>query len=366
MSATTDNAPESFRTTIVRAPGVEWESVEAALDASGRPLPLPSRNAWASLMPGAEYWLVVASDQSGHPMAAFATERIRSRALPGHVIARVDRLGSSALTPGGIAALVALTELARADSRTLEVQIELALRTESAHAQAATVLQALGYRRRSTPRNYRETLVVDLVGTIDDVFAGLSTKTRRDIRQSEKQPVDVRLISDTRYAARLQLLAEETMARTGGIPVPRPWAERILLSNALPTKSRLVGLFRHGRDDDEALLAFAWGCAHGEFAHYDAAGSTRAADIKVSLNYPLLWDLVKWAHEHGAQWFDLGGVTTGTRESGDPLGGISDFKRWFSKTLVPIGEDWIFSPHPGRTAVATVIRRASTWIGRRA
>ena len=154
------------------------------------------------------------------------------------------------------------------------------------------------------------------------------------------------------------------MSRTGGEAAPAPWAERIALSAAIPDRSRLVGLFRAGEDGVDSLLAFAWGGCHGDFAHYDSAGSTRATDLKVALNYPLLWDLIQWAQQQGASWFDLGGVTLGTHDSADPLGGISDFKRWFSKELAAIGEDWVLYPHPGRSAIASGIRRAHRLLGR--
>ncbi len=132
----------------------------------------------------------------------------------------------------------------------------------------------------------------------------------------------------------------------------REWGSIIELGRVAPRLSRLVGLFRDGRSDPKSLLAFAWGCAHGEYAHYDAAGSTRPDDLRVPLAYALLWDLICWAKRGGAKWFDLGGITFGHRDSSDPLGGISDFKRYFSKQVVVVGQEWMLEPHWGTARIA--------------
>lgn len=55
------------------------------------------------------------------------------------------------------------------------------------------------------------------------------------------------------------------------------------------------------------------------------------ADLRVPLGYALVWDIACWGKRLGAQWLDLGGVTSGRLgDPEDPLGGISDFKRTFS------------------------------------
>jgi lipid II:glycine glycyltransferase (peptidoglycan interpeptide bridge formation enzyme) len=67
----------------------------------------------------------------------------------------------------------------------------------------------------------------------------------------------------------------------------------------------------------------------------------------------LIWDLIQWVKRTAALWFDLSGVTLGSTEDGkDALGGISDFKRFFSRTIVNVGEEWILESHPIRTPLA--------------
>lgn len=347
-----------------RAPDREWASAIAQLDAAGVPVPLPARPEWARHLVDADAQLLAAYDTSQRCLGVLAVEVRVSRALPGHRLYRVDRGGSALVGPVGNALFAELRRLVQRDSRALQLDIELVLRSAAEHEAVGVTLASMGFQRKAQPRYYRTTLVADLTGTVDDLFASFSTKTRRDLRASERQPVELRALTDPRYADRITALSRETMARTGGTFTPRPWAQRLRLSGDLPERSRIVGLFRSGHDDPDGLLAFAWACHHGDFAHYEMAGSTRAKDIKVSLNYPLLWDLMRWAQAGGAAWFDLGGVTPGSANSDDPLGGISDFKRWFSKVEVDVGEDWMLEPHPARARLADLARRVGRMVGR--
>jgi len=131
------------------------------------------------------------------------------------------------------------------------------------------------------------------------------------------------------------------------------------MSAAAPHLSRIAILRRTDVPEPEGVLAFVWGRKHGGVAEYGESGSTRADDLKVSTSYALLWDLMHWARGNGARWFDLGGITGGTTHSEDPLGGISDFKRRFSRHAIDVGEQWELEPHPARAAAARLLSRGA-------
>ena len=78
--------------------------------------------------------------------------------------------------------------------------------------------------------------------------------------------------------------------------------------------------------------------------------------------HPLFWDLILWAKRGGATWFDLGGVTTGTTGSGDPVGGISDFKRLFSKHMAEVADDWVLEPRWLPARLAAVVSSGARWL----
>jgi lipid II:glycine glycyltransferase (peptidoglycan interpeptide bridge formation enzyme) len=75
-----------------------------------------------------------------------------------------------------------------------------------------------------------------------------------------------------------------------------------------------------------------------------------------------MWDLIVWAKRAGATWFDFGGVTAGTAGSGDPLGGISDFKRLFSKERAEVAEDWVLEPRKLVARLARLVRSGAAWL----
>jgi hypothetical protein len=347
--------PSPWTTRVTRQPGPEWERIDGELSEAGVATPLWALSSWAAATVRT-VWLVSAHDASGRCGAAVAVEVQPTRAIPGHRFMRARHLGAGVLCEAGAAALAAVHELARSEPRVLRLSLEWILRTAEEQARASAMLASLGFTRCETPRNYVDTLVIGLDGSEEDLLASFSATTRRELRGWAQRPVEMRGITDTRYADRLNAISRETFARTGGAWHPRSWEERIAVSAAAPGRSRLVGLFRTGRDDDQALLAFAWGCIHGEFAQYDDAGSTRVEDIKVSMMYPLMWDLIRWARRSGCGWFDMGGMVA--EGSSDARAGISEFKRRFSKQAAAVGMEWDFVPRPRREGIARALQRA--------
>ena len=343
--------------------GDDWRRTIAQLVAAGVPVPLPARAEFAARLGGPAPRLLVLEEDDGRASAAIAFDVEPGGAIPGHRIARAYHCGAGLVGPKGDELLAGLADLARAEFRLLRLTVEIVLRDPSEHARLTEGMRMAGFAPLEPIRKYHNTLVIDLGVCEDQILRSFSTSTRRDLRGWAERPVELREITDVRYAERLNALARETFLRTGGEFTTRPWAERIGLCRDLPSASRLVGIFRAGRDDPEALLAYAWGCAHGDHAHYDDGGSTRADDYKASLMYPLIWDLVRWAKQQGCQWFDMGGVTLTTQADGDPLGGISDFKRRFSKTVVAVGAEWVLEPHPRRAALVRGLGRVATRLG---
>jgi hypothetical protein len=343
-------------TRVLTAVGDAWSAAIDDLDASGTPVALPSRPEWMRRIGSGSPVLIAADDRQGRCQTALALEIEPTRALPGHVIARAHHLGASLVGKAGDAVFGRLQRFAANNPRLLQVNLEFVLFTPEERSRVESTLGRLGFRRVTAPRNYQDTLVITLTRNEESLLGSFSSITRRELRQLSQRPVALRPIREAKYANRLNDIAHETLARTGGRYVPRDWAQRIALCEQLPAQSRLVGLFRAGRDDPDALLAYAWGCAHGDHAHYDDAGSTRTEDIKVSMMYPLMWDLVQWAKHAGCRWFDMGGALPESATGDDPRAGIDGFKRRFSKEVVTVGSEWVLEPHPSRARLAAGIR----------
>lgn len=335
----------------------EWDAVERVLDDAGFSLPLQSRSAWARCMPG-ESLLVAVRDASGRATAAAAAQVGRSRALPGHRLLRVRSLGQDFASEAGAALFARLRDLARDDWRVIKLNLEFVLHDPDARQRVETTMRSLGFRRERTMRSYAKTLVVDLRPTESALLAGFSEATRRALRQGARTGLVVRPIVEPAFAVRLDAISRETFARTGGDWESRPWAERIRLCAEVPEHARLVGLFADGGSRPDDLLAFGWSCRHGLLAQYDDGGSVREVGTRKGLSYLVMWDLIRWAKEAGASCFDLGGVPDEVGDEHDPRGGITQFKRRFSKREVEMGMEWVYEPHPARATTANLVSRA--------
>jgi hypothetical protein len=337
---------------------------EAELLAAGCPLPARARNAWARAFPRINSSLLVV--EGGGAIAAIGFERHASRALPGHHIARVQRAGAS-VPPDTEAMLAsAIVAEARRDRRTLRVQVECFSRDEEARGRIGVALRSHGFAPIPDPTNYGYTLATDLGGRDNaSHLASLSQGVRQNIRAVAKYPVELRPIHDASDSPRMNALMHETLGRTGATHVERDYAPVIALANAEPGLSRLVGLYRTDGASADALIAFAWGLNNVDHVAYDIGASGRVPEFKsLSLGYPLLWDLIAWARDLGASWFDYGGVPADDVDAAH-LERISDFKRRFEKQSVRVAEEWVLTPHPARAAVASAVSRAASVLSRR-
>lgn len=359
-------APD-LRTEWLDATDTERARREAELLARGLPLPLYARGAWARAFPGSSPSVLVVHDASG-PAGALALESSPTRALPGHVFMRARRAGRTLGQGTEGAAVAALVAAARSDPRVLRVTVENFSPDAAERARFGSALEQHGFRRTPPTASYESTLVVDLRGR-DDAghLAALSYNTRRKIRAVAKFPAELRPVTDPALSPRMNALVRETFTRTGAVYTEQDYAPVIRLAAESPGLSRIAGLFRTDLAGPDALLAFAWGAYHGDHVAYDVGASTRPTDpelAKLPVGHALIWDLLCWARAQGASWFDLGGITEGTKHSDDPLGGISDFKRGFSTEVVQVAEEWVFTPHPMRDALATAVSRGARVLDR--
>jgi len=321
-----------------------------------RNLPLPHQLIWSQSFPSHANWFLAARDVDNRCGAGFALAVHKSRALPGHLLVRAERVGASIDAPT-FAQLIDHLLASIRKQRVLRLNIELFSRDATHRAALAEIFQQRGFRKLPQMRNYANTIALDLTHGDDEIFASLHSTARRHIRAAAKNPVVLKPIDDPSLAPRLEQLMNETMSRTGGDYTQPDWRRVIDFSFKHPTKSRLIGLFRADATGPESLLAFAWSHHHGDHAHYDASASTRNTDLKLPLAYSLIWDLILWSKRNGAAWFDFGGITTTSQRNGDSdaLAGISDFKRYFSKNVVNVAEEWQLEPRPLRASLARLV-----------
>ncbi len=356
---------DGYEISLLRGLTPQRNRSERLLLDAGLPLPLPHRVSWATLQPrGHENWLLFVRDAAGRPCGAAAVDVSPSRALPGHRLLRVERFGPGLPSAAHRAALRVLVSLAQRERRVLRLYVESFAVDAAERASLEAEITAIGFVQLASPRCYEHTLLLDLDADEESIFASFHRSGRQNIRAARKHPVRIAPIVNPADFARLDEIAAETFMRTGGRYHPTDWTRIATFSEREPGVSRLVGLFQNDTAGPSGLLAFAWACAHGDHAHYSSAGSTRQLDRRIPLLYPLIWDLICWAKRGGARYFDFGGVTPGTHDTQDPLGGISDFKRCFSERAVQVGGEWSYEPRPMRAHAARMVKSASSLLSR--
>ena len=351
---------------LFRDGSAEWDAYERSLAAAGVRLPLPHRAGWRLARKGVESLRVLLRASDGACAGAFAIQAAPSRALPGFRVLRVERFGEALPRDRWAAAVDALVAVAHRERRVLRLTVEVFSRDREIRARLGELLARAGFVRALTVRNWSTTLLLDLQPSEIDLLASFSASARRGIRSVQQHPLQVRVVDDCRLGDRLEALSRETRERTGGrYEALWDWAGVIELSRRVPDAARLVGLFRTDREGPDALLGFSWGWWNGQSVSYFAGASSRPSDLgRLHIGYPLMWDLIVWAKRAGATWFDFGGVTAGTAGSGDPLGGISDFKRLFGKETAEVAEDWVLEPRKFVARLAGLVGSAArlSWV----
>lgn len=317
---------------------------EAKLDAIEFPLPLTSRVSWNQHLGSKQSKLVIACGANGEPVAGVGLELRWIRSAPGFFSAIVHALGEPYANAEGAILLQEIVRFAQLHGRILRMTVELECRTDATREFLRNGLEALGLQRVPTRRIPERTLALDLGRPVEEILAGFPGPTRYNLRKAERLGVEVVPIVDSGYGPRMNALLADTFARTGTSVSASDWGAIIALCRDVPHRSRLVGVFVGPDREPERLLAYGWSVHHGDRAAYHTSASTKSPDVKAPLMYPALWELIKWAKEQGANWFDFGGVTAGTGSSQDPLGRISDFKRSLCRNEINFGEEWVYEP----------------------
>lgn len=337
-------------------PGPLWIELEREMESAGLRSPLFHSSAWAAHDQTSRHRLITLRDPAGNLLPTTAVQIDRSRVLPTYHLLRVLRFGHGLPSSAWEPTIAALVDLAHSDRRVLRLSIDVFSREN--RSEIGSLLARHGFKRSAQPQSYRHTLTVDLRPDPAEILKGMHKTARKNLRAVEKSPLFLRLLTSDLYAGCLAQLQAASMSRTGGKGRSIGWPSILALSRSHPDLSRVVGLFTTETDlTPEALVAFGWGCMHGDHAEYRAAGTIRPANTNLPLSYPLVWNLIQWAREQGSSWFDLGGVSLGDSAL-DPLAGISDFKRYFSRTVEEVGEEWTLEPSPTRSHLAALLRRA--------
>lgn len=327
-------------------------------------MPLEHHWRWIREMDGMDHWCVVVRDPAGSRVRAAVPAQIHPTwSFPGHSRLRVTRFGHGLETEALAAVLERLRILVERQGRLLSVNVEIFSPDEAHRERISRVARGQLYEEVGSERRYRWTARLDLEGTEEEVFAGLTGSCRRAIREPEKKGHRVADVTEERWAPRMSELWNETFERTGGRPPHRDWARHLAFARDHPDLYRIVGTFAPDMDEPESLMAFSCGMNNGDHVVYSDGASTRDSTSGVTLSYAPMWHLIRWAKDCGCTWFDMGGISEGTSDDDDdPRGGISDFKRRFTRDVVEVGTEWVFEPASIRSWLSQWARNSASGV----
>lgn len=220
-------------------------------------------------------------------------------------------------------AAAAVADLARARGAFL-LKLEPRLGLE-----AASAFRAAGYRDTVRVIPNPSTILVDVSGSEDEVFARIGKKARNSINRARRDGIVVSRVpaSDEHCAALYRLLVETAEGRF----VLR--AERYYREFWRSFAAANAGqVFLAHRDGELVAGAFAMGL--GAKTTYKDGASVRAK-AAYGASHALQWEVIRWANERGAILHDLCGAPPANQaeDRAHPLFGVGQFKRSFQPEI---------------------------------
>lgn len=204
------------------------------------------------------------------------------------------------------------------------------VRVEPADEEALGVVYgAAGVPVRKAPHDMqpRETLVLDITATEEELLAWMKPKTRYNIRLAERKGVRVFMTHGQEYRDAFCDLVAVTAERDCIAAHPRAYYEAMFRS--LPED--MWGLFVAEYADE--IVATNLVVFHGATATY-LHGASGNRHREAMAPYLLQWEAMREARRRGCVWYDLGGVKTGASQSAG-WSGITRFKQGFSPAVAP-------------------------------
>ena len=205
---------------------------------------------------------------------------------------------------------------------------------------AMSELKRRGWRYSSDQIQFKNTLLIDLSASEDEMLARMKQKTRYNVRLAEKKGVTVRIGAQADLPMLYKMYAE-TSVRDGFVIRDEGYYRMVwesFMQSAEPTAEPLIA-----EVNGEAVAAI--------FVFYFAArayyvyGMSREIQREKMPNYLLQWEAMKRAKSRGCLIYDLWGVPDEFKES-DAMWGVFRFKEGLGGEVIRTLGAWDYAPSP--------------------
>jgi hypothetical protein len=198
-----------------------------------------------------------------------------------------------------------------------------------------------------------KTRIIDLMPPIEEVLAGFPAKIRTKLKVKKPEEVRVDALKSRKHIPALRASLNDSFDRSTAQEHSYDFDGLFDILDASPEAAAAFGLFLS--DDWNSPKAFITGVGSPPLFEYAVAGSLSNDRLRqLPFNYILLWRLIEAAKTRGATTFDMGGITDGG--TGDPLAGISDFKRRFPGFETSVGREMLLKLRPLRCRLHELLR----------
>jgi peptidoglycan pentaglycine glycine transferase (the first glycine) len=252
------------------------------------------------------------------------------------------------------AVTIGLREVGRG-SRVIAAKLEPRIEADAPAA-------ALFARLRPDPRPVQvgQTRVVELTDD-EALLASFDKDTRYAVRRSQREGVEVRVLTDASDAAPIDALHElvlETQRRAG---FPLPPLERYRIAWAALGGAGRASILEARRGDE--LLASGMLVVEGERSFYLFSGSRRedAGEPKHYASYLLQWEMMRRARDLGSRLHDLWGIAPAGATPDHAWHGVGLFKKGFGGREVRWAGTWdvVIDPTLYRLRSAVAMARSA-------
>ncbi len=191
------------------------------------------------------------------------------------------------------------------------------------------VLEALrgrGWRRSEEEIQFRNTVLLDLTLSLDELLMGMKSKWRYNVRLAKRKGVTVRSGTDDDFPL-LYDMYQATAQR--GEFVIRPEAYYCDAWGSFTQAGLAQPLIAELRGEPLAMVIIY---RFGERAYY-MYGASYSRHRDAMPNHLLQWEAMGWAKEHGCTTYDMWGAPDELDEE-DPMWGVYRFKKGFGGEFV--------------------------------
>ena len=218
-----------------------------------------------------------------------------------------------------------------------------AVENESGKATVDDLAQR-GWRFSSDQIQFRNTVMVDLSPSEDEMISRMKQKTRYNIRLASKKGVTVRR-GKMEDLPMLYRMYAETSIRDGFVIrsqeyYSKVWSEFMAVqsSEISPLAVPLIAEV----DGEPAAAVFIY---HFSGRAYYLYGMSREIHREKMPNHLLQWEAMRYAKSIGCRQYDLWGAPDNFTEE-DPMWGVYKFKEGLGGEVVRTLGAWDYAPHP--------------------